>query len=490
MALVKVSTYINEETLTVKEYEFDKVVLEVNGAGQQVGRNLYGTNLLMRTVDNESYYYMYNGHADVTALINTTTGVVAATYYYDAFGNILEQTGNVNNNITYAGYQWDEETELYYLNARHYDPKIARFLQEDTYRGSINDPLSLNLYSYCANNPITYYDPTGHSWERIKQGANIIKESARIVNQGANWINDKATQAKHYINKAEETWIFTSSRVVTFLYDISPAIYEEQDFGISYEEYIPYYLIDNKGNFTGTNNDAKIAFDIKYMIDEDFRKKADVKYNFYNIEQSSINRQQSAWNIQNTNIEQPSIREGIQATIHFYDPSTNNVNRDFQQGILMGGGSLTGGYSEFNWRLQDNIKKPGTHDGWIGGFTKVSTGNAKGKIGIGNEYVKLSTKGVVDVLTATAQGGLHYKEGFGLGAKIKAAVLSGRLTREFELFDWEIEFGVTGDLLSIGAEVTLGIFPDETGHKNFDARANAGAGLFGGGFVFRATAPR
>jgi hypothetical protein len=31
--------------------------------------------------------------------------LAAATYYYDAFGNILEQTGDVDNNITYAGYQ-------------------------------------------------------------------------------------------------------------------------------------------------------------------------------------------------------------------------------------------------------------------------------------------------------------------------------------------------------------------------------------------------
>ncbi|MDQ2087854.1 RHS repeat-associated core domain-containing protein [Herbivorax sp. ANBcel31] len=95
--------------------------------------------------------------------INTSTGEIAATYYYDAFGNILESTGDVDNNITYAGYQWDEETGLYYLNARMYDPKIARFLQEDTYWGDPNDPLSLNLYTHCHNEPIMYFDPTGHS---------------------------------------------------------------------------------------------------------------------------------------------------------------------------------------------------------------------------------------------------------------------------------------------------------------------------------------
>jgi RHS repeat-associated protein len=141
---------------------FESIAEVIKASGKQIARNLYGINLLMRTVDGESYYYMYNGHADVTALVNAATGEVAATYYYDAFGNILESTGDVNNNITYAGYQYDEETGLYYLNARMYEPKIARFLQEDTYRGDPMDPLSLNLYAYCAYNPIVYYDPTGH----------------------------------------------------------------------------------------------------------------------------------------------------------------------------------------------------------------------------------------------------------------------------------------------------------------------------------------
>ena len=34
---------------------------------------------------------------------------------------------------------------------------MGRFLQEDTYRGD-----GLNLYAYCANNPVMYYDSSGH----------------------------------------------------------------------------------------------------------------------------------------------------------------------------------------------------------------------------------------------------------------------------------------------------------------------------------------
>lgn len=39
---------------------------------------------------------------------------------------------------------------------------VARFLTEDTYRGRSHDPLSLNLYTYCHNNPLRYTDPSGH----------------------------------------------------------------------------------------------------------------------------------------------------------------------------------------------------------------------------------------------------------------------------------------------------------------------------------------
>ena len=129
-------------------------------------KNTYGGPLLLRTVfhedgSEETYQYLYNAHGDVVTLL--TDGAIVATYYYDSFGNILEQTGDVDNTILYAGYQYDVETGLYYINARMYDPVTARFLQADTYLGYPIDPLSLNLYTYCLNNPHKYVDPSGHS---------------------------------------------------------------------------------------------------------------------------------------------------------------------------------------------------------------------------------------------------------------------------------------------------------------------------------------
>jgi murein DD-endopeptidase MepM/ murein hydrolase activator NlpD len=36
-------------------------------------------------------------------------------------------------------------------------------MSQDTYTGNPGDPLSLNLYTYCRNNPIRYTDPSGHA---------------------------------------------------------------------------------------------------------------------------------------------------------------------------------------------------------------------------------------------------------------------------------------------------------------------------------------
>ncbi|AOT69961.1 RHS repeat domain-containing protein [Geosporobacter ferrireducens] len=157
---------ISEETLLFI-YDGSKVILETDITGNIKAENTYGLNLIARKADNEKAYYLYNAHGDVTALTDPA-GKILGTYQYDAFGNIREKTYEKPNPYTYAGYRYDEEIDLYYLNARYYDPKIARFITQDTYKGQLNDPLSLNLYTYCANNPISYYDPTGFAyvWNR------------------------------------------------------------------------------------------------------------------------------------------------------------------------------------------------------------------------------------------------------------------------------------------------------------------------------------
>ena len=175
----------------------------------------------------------------------------------------------------------------------------------------------------------------------------------------------------------------------------------------------------------------------------------------------------------------------IQPVVNYFKPSTNTIGGQFKSGVVKGSGALTGGYSEVNNRLQTNTKDNGTN-GMMGWFGKVSVGNASGKIGIGNDNVSLSLKGVGDGLTGSLQAGAQYKDGAGLAAKAKASVLSGRATAELELSGWQVEFGVSGDLLSAGGEAMIGVFPDE----GFVAKTSVGAGWYGYGYVFRVKPPQ
>ena len=90
-------------------------------------------------------------------------GTSRASYTYDDYGK-TEVKGDQDfyNEICYTGGIYDKSTELYYLNARYYDPEEAVFLSQDTYRGEKSDPESLNLYAYCNGNPVSYTDPSGH----------------------------------------------------------------------------------------------------------------------------------------------------------------------------------------------------------------------------------------------------------------------------------------------------------------------------------------
>nr|WP_232515580.1 RHS repeat-associated core domain-containing protein [Aeribacillus pallidus] len=91
-------------------------------------------------------------------------GNIASSYQYDTWGNILSQSGDMaaENPYRYAGYQYDEETGLYYLIARYYHPTHGVFLSMDPDLGDSDDILTQNGYTYANNNPVMLVDPDGH----------------------------------------------------------------------------------------------------------------------------------------------------------------------------------------------------------------------------------------------------------------------------------------------------------------------------------------
>lgn len=157
-------TVNGEETL----YYWDGDVLVGEKTGANYTQYLYDASGIIGMIYNGAYYYFEkNLFGDVLKAYNVS-GTSVASFQYDSYGNVLSKSGSMWDKVhfRYRGYYYDEETSFYYLQSRYYDPSICRFISADQYEliGALSKSLGeLNLYSYCANNPIIYTDGSGQS---------------------------------------------------------------------------------------------------------------------------------------------------------------------------------------------------------------------------------------------------------------------------------------------------------------------------------------
>ena len=179
-----ISVHQGEVTAYTKDYTYDhsgRLICEtiyktLYGIGNESSKIVYlydesgivGIQYTIGTTTN-TYYFLRNLQGDVIAIYDTN-GAEIASYSYDAWGNCTINSTTTNysvahaNPIRYRGYYYDEDTKLYYLNARYYSPEFRRFISpDDTAYLDPETPNGLNLYCYCNNDPVNYCDPSGHS---------------------------------------------------------------------------------------------------------------------------------------------------------------------------------------------------------------------------------------------------------------------------------------------------------------------------------------
>jgi RHS repeat-associated protein len=136
-----------------------QVVADINSGGNLKALYVRGDDLLSQLQSSEWHWYSYDGHGSTIALTDDA-GEQADFYEYDAWGNPLDTNEHPLNRFRYSG-QEEDDTGLYYLRARYYGPRIARFASRDPVTGSPQDPRTLHLYSYCAADPVNRTDPAG-----------------------------------------------------------------------------------------------------------------------------------------------------------------------------------------------------------------------------------------------------------------------------------------------------------------------------------------
>jgi len=130
---------------------------------------------------NSVIYFDYDGHGNVRALTDNS-GTVTDTYDYDAFGNLIHQTGTTPNNYLFAGEQFDPDLNLYYNRARYLNTSTGRFWSMDSYEGLANEPRSLHKYLYVGSDPINRIDPSGRfGMEDVTAALGVIATLASNV---------------------------------------------------------------------------------------------------------------------------------------------------------------------------------------------------------------------------------------------------------------------------------------------------------------------
>jgi RHS repeat-associated protein len=136
-----------------------------------------GLQLIRQADSGGVQIYPLHGH------LATSLGAV------DAHGNIIEQVeadafgvlqhGALKQAHLYSGEYVDADTQLVYLRARWYDPRIGRFVSADPFEGRQQDPRSLNRYAYAHSDPVHNLDPSGlFSSKEITKTTEILTASA------------------------------------------------------------------------------------------------------------------------------------------------------------------------------------------------------------------------------------------------------------------------------------------------------------------------
>ena len=243
---LRTSKTVGNET-TSYVYENSKLLREVTG--NEVIDFIYGSEGIIgfRCMASNSdpdkaprYLYRKNLFGDVTEIYNEA-GTIVGKYSYTAFGVCTKELDTdgiaTTNPIRYRSYYYDEESELYYLQTRYYDPETGRFITIDDVKYLTKDAINgLNLYAYCLNNPISYVDIVGQKPWRI---GIVDYENLDRFPDLPSWLIMKGFYGEFEISvessRSETTFLNAGVGVIEFGYRNQFEMPEETPYGVTYE---------------------------------------------------------------------------------------------------------------------------------------------------------------------------------------------------------------------------------------------------------------
>ena len=137
-------------------YDGDHCVADTDASGNPMRLYTWGVgvdNLLALTaIDGATTntYYAIKDHLNTVHALVDASGAIAASYTYDAWGNVQCSVTGAQCRFLFQGREYSYATGLYNFRARWYNPEWGRWLSKDP----IGLEGGLNLYVFCGNDPV------------------------------------------------------------------------------------------------------------------------------------------------------------------------------------------------------------------------------------------------------------------------------------------------------------------------------------------------
>ena len=151
-------------------YSFDgKLMAEYDGAGQLVRDYIYiGNQLVAEYQGGTTYFYYASDQVNSTRAVTNGSGTVVYSVAYDPYGGVQKTWGTPTYTpaLKFSGKERDVESGLDYFGARYFANFHYRWLSVDPVinrQEALGNPQLWNLYAFCRDNPITYWDPDGRT---------------------------------------------------------------------------------------------------------------------------------------------------------------------------------------------------------------------------------------------------------------------------------------------------------------------------------------
>jgi RHS repeat-associated protein len=125
--------------------------------------------------------FILGDHLGSTAITATTSGSKLAELRYYPWGGVRYTYGTTPSDYRFTGQQEVASIGLYFYNARWYDSSLGRFVQADSIIPNPEDPPSFDRFAYVRNNPIKYFDPSGHNLNCGQRGSHAAPEDCAEV---------------------------------------------------------------------------------------------------------------------------------------------------------------------------------------------------------------------------------------------------------------------------------------------------------------------